>query len=440
MEQGGRGTNLIIMKCKMQLLDDQAFTILVLSTVIITAIVTPLMRILYEPLREYAVYGRRTMINSNPEADTGILVCIHNQSNVPSLIRILEASHPTRQSPISVYVLHLVQLVGRSTPLIITHNLSAAPTTRGSNQSERIINAFRIYQERHKEGASVHPFTAIAPCATMHNDALTLALQKEVSFMIIPFHKQPLVDGGMEQNSNIQTMNRNVLGNAPCSVGILIDRRVEVNLCPQSDQVSYNIGILFFGGDDDREVLACAARMATNPSVYLTIMRFFPPDSMKDRSRDRRIDDEIITNFKSINMRNDRVVFRESVVKDVEQIVGAIRSISSENYHLLMVGMRHERSPLLSADITDWSTECPELGMIGDLLASQDLNSTTSVLLVRQAHVRANPNLNQVPRANIIESYGGQNSLHREQGEGSSVRSSIPGSSVRSRASTLDLV
>lgn len=415
----------------MQFIDDQSFTALILSTVVITAIVTPLMRVLYEPLKEYAVYGRRTIMNSNPDAEIGILSCVHNQSNVPSLIKILEASNPTSQSPISVYVLHLVQLVGRSTPLVITHNLSAPPTTRGNNQSERIINAFRIYQEKHEDGASVHPFTAIAPCATMHNDVLTLALHKKVAFLIIPFHKQPLVDGGMEQNTNIQTMNRNVLANAPCSVGILIDRKVEVSLCAQSDQVSYHIGILFFGGDDDREVLAYAARMAAHPGVYLTVMRFFPTDSMKDRSRDRRLDDEILNNFKSINMRNNRVIFRESVVKDIEQIVGAIRSISSENYHLLMVGMRHERSPLLSADITDWS-EFPELGVIGDLLASQDFNSTTSVLVVRQAHVRGNPNQHQAPRTNIIEPYGGQSTSFREQAEGSSVRSR---SSMRSRTS-----
>ena len=42
-----------------------------------------------------------------------------------------------------------------------------------------------------------------------------------------------------------------------------------------------------------------------------------------------------------------------------------------------------EMSSPLTAGLTDWS-ECPELGAIGDLLASSDFAATVSVLVVQQ--------------------------------------------------------
>ncbi|KAJ8650860.1 hypothetical protein MRB53_003883 [Persea americana] len=409
----------------LKLLDDQSFAILVLSTVMTTAAVTPLMRFFYEPSKKYVVHGRRTIEHSRPETEITILTCVHTQSNVPSLIKILEASHPTPESPILIYPIHLIQLVGRSIPLIVPHDLSRPSfKTRGTNQSEPIINAFRIFQERHEDVVSVHPFTSIAPSATMHEDVLTLALHKKVTFMIIPFHKQPLVGGGMEHSNAIETMNINIISNAPCSVGILIDHAVEGNMYTQSGQLLYRIGVFFFGGDDDREALAYAGRMAMHPCVNITIVRFFAPDSIKDQSKARRLDEEAISYFKAKNMRNNRVSYGESMVKDSEQIVKAIRSITSENYDLLMVGMRHERCALLSTELTGWS-ECPELGVIGDLLASKDLSSTALVLVIRQqAHVRSKPKQEQAPFYNIIQPYGASNSGYEAQGDDASIRSS----------------
>lgn len=53
------------------------------------------------------------------------------------------------------------------------------------------------------------------------------------------------------------------------------------------------------------------------------------------------------------------------------------------NYDLIMVGIRHEESFEVLQGLSVWS-EIEELGEIGDLLVSSDLNLTASVLAVQQ--------------------------------------------------------
>lgn len=409
---------------EIKIIDDQTFSILILSVLLVTAIVTPILQLVYQPSRKYVIYRRQTIQHSRPDTEFGVLACIHTESNVPTLINFLESFYPTKRSPISVYALHLIKLIGSSAPHIITHEMSRTSSMARSNinQSEHIINAFRIYQQQHEDAVSLHPFTAIAPYESMNEDVLTLALQKQVSLMIIPFHKQPLVNGNMETNSAIQALNRNILAAAPCSVGILIDRAITTTMCTLSGQFLYNVGVIYFGGDDDREILACADRMAMHPCIYITIFRFLASASIKDHSRERKVDEEMLGNFKQTNMRNNRIKYVESVVEDMEEIVVEIKSLSRENYDLLMVGMRHETTILLDYEFRDWN-ECLELGAMGDILASQGLESKASVLVVRQqSHIHSNMN-QTLPSSNVTQRYRTRTLSRKEQADEGSVAS-----------------
>lgn len=323
------------------------------------------------------------------------------------MINLLEASHPTKKSPICVYVVHLVELTGRASAMLIVHNTrkSGKPAVnRTQAQSDHIINAFENY-EQHAGFVSIQPLTAISPYSSMHEDICNLAEDKRVAFIIIPFHKQQTVDGGMEStNPAFRMINQNVLANAPCSIGILVDRGLNGSTrLAATNQVSHHVAVLFFGGPDDREALAYAWRMSDHPGISVTVMRFIageeasatalvepsrePNDPrvltvMTDFEQEKQLDEDYIREFRTKTSNNQSIRYVEQVVNNGEETVASIRSIDSI-HDLYIVGRGQGVISPLTAGLTDWS-ECPELGAIGDLLASSDFASTVSVLVVQQ--------------------------------------------------------
>ncbi|KAI3727476.1 hypothetical protein L6452_16091 [Arctium lappa] len=388
-----------------KVLDDKSFAIMVVVALVMTAIITPAVTIIYKPARRFAPYKRRTILKTKLDTDLRTLVCVHTPRNVPTIINLLEASNPTKKSPLCIYVLHLVELTGRASAMLIVHNSrrSGRPAAnRTQAQSDHIINAFESF-EQHAEYVSVQPLTAISPYSTMHEDICSVAEDKRVAFLILPFHKQQTVDGGMEAtNPAYRIINQNVLANSPCSVGILVDRGFGGNTRIAGNQISHNIAVVFIGGPDDREALALGWRMSSHPGNTLTVMRFIsgndvtePTSSsgriendprvltvVTDSDRQKQEDDEFINQFRTIIANEDSIAYTEKVVNNGEETVAAIRSVD-DVHDLFIVGRGQGVVSPLTAGLTDWS-ECPELGAIGDLLASSDFAATVSVLVVQQ--------------------------------------------------------
>ncbi|XP_060210250.1 cation/H(+) antiporter 15-like [Lycium barbarum] len=386
-----------------KVLDEKSFAIMVMVAIGMTAIITPAVTIVYKPSRNFVPYKRRTVQKTKLDREFRVLVSIHTPRNVPTIINLLEASYPTKKSPISIYVLHLVELTGRASAMLIVHNVrkSGRPAmNRTQAQSDHIINAFENF-EKNVGCVYVQPLTAISPYSTMHEDICTLAEDKRVALIIIPFHKQQTVDGGMEAtNPAFRTINQNVLANAPCSVGILVDRGLSGST---RSTVSHHVAILFFGGPDDREALAYAWRMSEHPNINLTVMRFLPGETaieatrsnstnngtdhriltvVTEADREKRLDEEYVKELRERTTNNESIVYTERVVNHGEETVAAIRSIDN-SHDLFIVGRGQGTVSPLTAGLTDWS-ECPELGAIGDLLASSDFEMTASVLIVQQ--------------------------------------------------------
>ncbi|KAG8374740.1 hypothetical protein BUALT_Bualt10G0027300 [Buddleja alternifolia] len=389
-----------------KVLDDKSFAIMVIVAIVMTSIIAPVVTTIYKPARKFVPYKRRTVQRTKPDGEFRLLVCVHTPRNVPTIINLLEASHPTKKSPICTYVLHLVELTGRASAMLIVHNTrkSGRPAlNRTQAQSDHIINAFENF-EQHAAFVSVNPLTAISPYSTMHEDICNVAEDKRVALIIIPFHKQQTVDGGMEAtNPAFRTINQNVLANAPCSVGILVDRGLSGSTRLAANQIAHHVAVLFFGGPDDREALAYAWRMCEHPGVNLTVMRFVPgenalettgSDSRRNQSgreiltvetdndREKQLDEDYINEFRSRMTNDSSVVYIEKLVNHGEETVAAIRSIDAI-HDLFIVGRGQGMISPVTAGLTDWS-ECPELGAIGDLLASSDFAATYSVLVVQQ--------------------------------------------------------
>lgn len=100
-----------------------------------------------------------------------------------------------------------------------------AEVGRVQAQTEDIMNAFDDFERNYSGAVEVQAMTGVAAYSVMHEQICDVADEKRVSLVILPFHKQQTVDGGMENaNPQYRSVNKNVLGNSPCSVGILVDR------------------------------------------------------------------------------------------------------------------------------------------------------------------------------------------------------------------------
>ncbi|KAH7542770.1 hypothetical protein FEM48_Zijuj02G0110200 [Ziziphus jujuba var. spinosa] len=372
-----------------KIIEQPSFTLMVLLTVTTTAIVTPLISIVYDPTRPYMVNKRRTIQHTAQSTELRILVCIHDQESVSAAIDLLEATNPNLSSPFSIYALRLVELVGRAAPLFIDHEKQPEPSRYAD--SDTIHNALKRYEEIRRGFVKIHAFTAVAPKRTMYQDICELALLNKATFIILPFNKERIEKiGGTELvRVGVRSVNSNVLAHAPCSVGVLVDKgHLRNPLMAYSYRHSIErFAVLFLGGADSREALAYADRMAGNMDVSVTVIRFLSHNGEGDKELEKKLDDGVVTSFWVKNEVNERVVYREITVRNGAETVAAIQAINDESYDLWIVGRKEGINPFLLEGLEDWS-ENHELGVIGDYVASDDFGGNASVLVVQQQILR----------------------------------------------------
>lgn len=365
----------------LQALNDECFAILVLTLVLVTGIVSPVVKALYDPSRRFLAYKRRTILHHHSDEELRILACIHKQDNVLAILNLLAASSPTATSRIDLVVLHLVKLAGRASSLLVAHIPREKPS-RHPTQSEKIFNSFSKFENSHMGKVTLHCYKGISPYATMHNDVCYLALEKRTTFIIIPFHKQWIIGGMTESSFAYKQLNKNVLEKAPCSVGVLIDRGNQKKFwCGYINESTYQVAVLFFGGADDREALAYAKRMLDQPNVNITLFHFSSSsDIIGGTERSKMLDTQILSEFRLSAFRNDRVSYKEESVMNGRDVLSVIEYMESY-YDLVMVGRRHADSQLMS-ELQKWKQG--ELGIVGEILASLNIGAKTAILVVQQ--------------------------------------------------------
>ncbi|XP_021810596.1 cation/H(+) antiporter 14-like isoform X1 [Prunus avium] len=366
-----------------KIMDDLCFGLLLITMLIVTGIARIMVGRLYDPSRRYTAYGRRTILNSSNNSRLRILVCIQNEEHVPGLINLLEASNPTRFNPITVFVLHLSELTGHAVASLVPHHHLKKVTSQATS-SKHIVNAFNRYEQRQQGSALVQHFNAIAPYSSMHDDVCSLALDKSITIVILPYHKQWTIFGSVgATNRSIKYVNGKIMNKAPCSVSFLIDRgQLGGNPSVVIGKTFYRIALLFFGGVDDLEALAYGRRMAEHPNISFTLVRF-KHEKVHTEKGEINPEHELIREYTiSAAMSKGKNQYREETVKDGSETTQIIRSME-DGFDLVIVGCHHDpESPLLLGLMNaDW-VECPELGVIGDILAATDF--TFSVLVVQQ--------------------------------------------------------
>lgn len=366
-----------------QVLNEETFAIMIISVVVVTGVISPLVKALYDPSKRYIAYKRRTVQHSKRGEELCILACVHSQDNVKTTINLLNATNASRDSPMNLFVLHLVKLMGRSTSLLVAHLSREKPSLKPS-QSEQIFNSFRKFEERSNGAVMVHCFKGVSPYATMHNDVCSLALEKRTCLVIVPFHKQRINGEKIEAPFALRHLNKNVLEKAPCSVAVLVDRgNQKKGRSAMAEASSYDVAVLFFGGADDREAVALAGRMSEHPNVNLTLIRFSSlSDIVGGTERSKMLDSETLGEFRLNTLRNEQVSYREEMVKDLASVLSVTRPME-KTFDLIMVGRSHRLSQLMS-ELTKYS-EHSELGSVGGLIVtSHSIASKASLLAVQQ--------------------------------------------------------
>lgn len=150
---------------------------------------------------------------------------------------------------------------------------------------------------------------------------------------------------------------------------------------------SCKVGVVFIGGPHDREALALAIRMVGRSDVSVTVFRIVLREVVKDAHEvmDREMDDALIDTFRVKVGIDQGGMYCEVAVQDFEQVVSQIGNLK-DKFDLIMVGQKRRVRGLFPEEtMLTWS-EIPELGVIGDLVASSDFFGEMTSVLVMKHH------------------------------------------------------
>ncbi|KAA8542521.1 hypothetical protein F0562_023673 [Nyssa sinensis] len=366
-----------------QVIDRQSFTLSVIATALATVAVPICVRKLYDPSRKYAGYQKRNILHSKHDSVLHIVACIHNPHNTAAIINLLDLSGPTTERPVMIHLLHLIELRGRTSPIFISHQIQKK-TVSNRSYSEDVILAFSRYEKHHQGAVMAQAFTAISPREFMHEDICTLALNKLAALVVIPFHLKWAIDGSViSEDQALRTLNCKILDRAPCSVGILLDRGHQGrSTTEESAKSSYSVVTVFFGGKDDREALTYAKRAVKNSSISLTVVRCMAMEDESLNEEEKRLDDIVLDDVKLNNSGRENFFYMEVVMSNGCETSLLVRTMLDE-FDLIIVGRRHNVECPQTSGLKEFS-EFPELGVVGDLIASWERKGKACVLVIQQ--------------------------------------------------------
>ncbi|CAN1135308.1 Cation/H(+) antiporter 20 [Linum perenne] len=398
-----------------KVLNDETFAIMVLMALFTTFITTPTVMLIYKPARLGSPRRKLGDLTATKESkdELRMLACVHGPGNVPSIITLVESIRSTKISQLKLFVMHLVELTERSSSIIMVRRVrkNGFPffNRRRGEWHDRLSGAFQAYSQLGR--VTVRPTTAISPLATLHEDICHVAETKRVAMIILPFHKHWSDEMIENVGHGWRGVNQRVLKNAPCSVGLLVDRGLGQAARPGMN-VGQRVCIVFFGGPDDRESLELGGRMAEHPAVKVTVVRFVEkegveedgnavtlrPSRSKSSEQNYSFSTAVMNREKEQSKWGEEVEYIEKSAAD-NIIEGVLSMGKSREYDLMVVGKGRFPSTMV-AKIADQQAEHAELGPIGDVLASSTNGVVSSVLVIQQHDVA---HAEEVPVVKVLE-------------------------------------
>ncbi|XP_020532061.1 cation/H(+) antiporter 19 isoform X2 [Amborella trichopoda] len=338
------------------------------------------------------------MEEQGPGAELHLLVCLHNAIDVPCSINLIESFRGPDACSLSVNTMHLIEYNERTAAQLlyrrdITHMLVGG-------ESKQISDAFEAY--RSQVAIPMRHSTTVSFFFNMHEDICRSAEEVEASMIVLPYHMLYRADGKMQvRNSAIRKLNQRVISHAPCPVGIIINRGLGGTTLWSASGMSKNRNVfgLFFGGPSDCEAITLGGRLAEHPDINFTLVHFLcsrhreqassqvsskaamvqksSPKVNSFAETDKPPDQMFLNSFRRMYEKNSRVFYEERTVRTKQNLVATLQALDAE-CTLFIVG---QGQSLAAAGLMR-STECSELGPVGDLLAHSLSSITSSVLIV----------------------------------------------------------
>ncbi|KAL6591579.1 hypothetical protein ACP70R_050082 [Stipagrostis hirtigluma subsp. patula] len=367
---------------------EAAQAVLLLSSIANTFLAGPASAAIVRQQRRAFRYRSRCLQDLRADHELRLLVCVHDAAGVHPMLTIADLSKGT--ALLAVYLLHLVELA-TSRKYAITRQL----LSHHEHDEEEGDDEWGYAREIEQVAAAVAAFTydnaipvrqmtAISSLASMDADVRNGVEDARASLLIVPFHKEQRYDGRMVcRREGRRQLNQRILQRPPCTVGIFVERRHHRQEQAAADMHQHQVVALFLGGANDREAVAYAARLAAHPSVSVTVCRFLlPPPASGDSD-----DEEFMADLYARSVVPGQVSYTETYVSNGAETVNALSSMAG-TYSLFIVGKGSSGAGVeaMTTGMGDWDQECPELGPVGELLASDDQGGG-SVLVLQQHSV-----------------------------------------------------
>lgn len=357
---------------------------LVLNSLVVTALVTPLAWYLHRERSPKSCNSTQgldlSFLALSETSKLQILACVDSEDDIAGIISLLNAAYPTESHPMTVYVVHLTELCGQATPVLMVHK--EHQRLCDYNGCVHITSALNNFCENSKGGVNIQLLTMITPFKSIHEGICFLAEDKMIPLIIVPFNYKS--QGEFTRNSS-SDLNRKLQSQTPSTVGILVHRDKASKQWNRNRQskFTYRVAVFFFGGEDDREALAYATRMSRHRRVCITMIRIVIKEFRHVNKNEKKLDELRVDLFKTGVIGKARAhVFQEIHVEDWIRALDVVRSFDN-NYDLVMVGRRHGET---AADDQELSVLCenPELGLIGEIFVCNELQWRNSSVLVMQ--------------------------------------------------------
>lgn len=392
-----------------------------------------------------------------------VLTCVYGVRHARGSISLVSALSGASSSPFTPYLMHLIPLPKKRKTELLYHELDEDAANSnggddefGTNEGLEINDEIDSFTRDRK--ILIRQVKLVAQMENMHEEICDATEDLRVSIVFLPFHKHQRIDGKTTNDGEVfRHMNRKVLKQAQCSIGIFVDRNITgFRQLHGSDSIQH-VAALFFGGPDDREALSLCKWLTNNSQIHLTIIQFIADESKMEKlvgdavtkennevfleivSKDQTEDEtdrSFLEEFYNRYLTNtpflhvlcfwkysvssklcfystmflqiysvsvsclhhkhcifiygdgfDRFVttgqvgFIEKRVSNGLQTLTILREIG-EMYSLFVVGKNRGDCPMTS-EMNDWE-ECPELGTVGDFLASSNMDVNASVVVVQR--------------------------------------------------------
>ncbi|XP_009350440.2 cation/H(+) antiporter 2-like [Pyrus x bretschneideri] len=398
-----------------------AYNLLLMTIVINTVISGPVVALLMKREERLFTHTHTSLgfeLEKPDQSELRLLACVYGPRHMSAILSVIASMRGSPTASIMPYMAHLIELNRKSRTNVSYHELEADEMSDeeeyGGNDVLEIHAAVDAFTAETRILINLNK--AVSTVSNLHEDVCSAAEDLRATVILLPFHKHQRIDGKMESGKEaVRTTNQKILRHAPSSVGIIVEKGLAGALGFSqlfTVDVVQHVATLFFGGPDDREAIAWSTRIANHPRVNLTVIRFLPAES--SNTRNMKVENELGNNdievfmaLSSLETGNDidnaflndfyngyvasgKVGYVEKQVNNGAETVAALRDIG-DLYSLFIVGKGGRGHSPLTTELSDWE-ECPELGTVGDLLASSDLNINGSILVVQQ-HRNSKKNL-----------------------------------------------